>query len=377
MTSSFRVTAMMACFGALPFALSLCEKARRDGSFRAALRPAIYSTSRRVLRPPPMRRFPVRTPLSRAIGASPARAATWRGVRAPSSGISAIRAVAETGPTPGAVRRRAARLRRSFEDAMSLAMVASICATSRCNSRRTRATEARVLFSHVWFRRIFSRFASSTNWRRRSCNALRRLTSFGSGGHSGRSSRIAISRITPASTRSVFASRPSEVAKARARRGLIRIAGTSALPSAVRSGVSYPPDASNATRPPCFATRRAKAPRSLVRTLSWPSGPTTSTQFFATSTPNTISIMIPLFQSHGIGCNRPNQVCRTNHCGRGSGPETMSSHLDIYELPPAATFAHQRRTGYFDQMKGDILFIWSQVSRSVRQSLTARVPNAN
>ncbi len=39
--------------------------------------------------------------------------------------------------------------------------------------------------------------------------------------------------------------------------------------------------------------------------------------------PNTFSIMIPLFQSHGIGSNRPDQVCRTNHCGRGSGRETM------------------------------------------------------
>ena len=51
-------------------------------------------------------------------------------------------------------------------------------------------------------------------------------------GHSGRSSRSAISRITAASTRSVLASRPSEFAKARAQRGLIRIAETPAAASA-------------------------------------------------------------------------------------------------------------------------------------------------
>ena len=33
--------------------------------------------------------------------------------------------------------------------------------------------------------------------------------------------------------------------------------------------------------------------------------------------------MMLLFQSHGIGRNRPDQVCRTNHRGRGSGPQTM------------------------------------------------------
>ncbi len=84
-----------------------------------------------------------------------------------------------------------------------------------------------------------------------------------------------------------------------------------------------PPDASNATRPPACATRAANRARSALAMRACPSGPATSIQFFATSTPKTFSIMIPLFQSHGIGRNRPDQVCRTNHCGRGSGPETM------------------------------------------------------
>lgn len=65
------------------------------------------------------------------------------------------------------------------------------------------------------------------------------------------SSLMAISRITPASPWSVLANRPRLVAKARARRGLMRIAGTPAVASAARSGASHPPDASNATRPPC------------------------------------------------------------------------------------------------------------------------------
>ena len=238
MMRSFRVTATMACFGALPVALSFSEKARREGSCRAALRPAMYSTSRRLLRPPPIRRLPVRRPLYRAIGTSPARAATWRGVSVPSSGISARSAVAETGPTHGAVRSSAARSRRSSDAAIHRAMAVSTPSISRCKSRRTRATEACTPLSDVWVRRVFSRFASSTSWRRRSCKALSWLTSFVSGGHSGKPSRATISRITPASTRSVLASRPSEVAKARARRELMRIAGTPALASAARSGGS-------------------------------------------------------------------------------------------------------------------------------------------
>lgn len=365
------MTAMMACFGALPFSLSRSEKARKLGSFRAALRPAMYRTSRRLLRPPPIRRFPDRTPLSRAIGANPARAATWRGVSVPSSGISAMRAVAETGPTPGAVRRRAARSRSSSDEAMQRAMAVSMLSISRCKGRRTRPTEARIALSDVCFKRIFSHFASSTSWRRRKCKALSLLTSFASGAHSGKSSRMAISRITPASTRSVFAIRPSEFAKARARRGLIRIAGTPACASAMRKGVSYPPEASNATRPPLRPMRRAKASRSLLSIRAYPSGPTTSIQLFATSTPKTFSIMIPFagetphwglsssgsLQSHGIGANCSNQVCRTNHCGRGSSPQAMSliaQSIQIFSSSrPQPTLHVSEGLDFFETRKGN------------------------
>lgn len=117
-----RTYAMTACSAALPFAASLSENARRDGSFRAALRPAMYITPGRLLRPPPLQRLPVRTPLSPAISATPARAASWRGVKVPDSGISARSAVAETGPAPEAVRSRAARSHRSLDAAMHFAM---------------------------------------------------------------------------------------------------------------------------------------------------------------------------------------------------------------------------------------------------------------
>ena len=58
-----------------------------------------------------------------------------------------------------------------------------------------------------------------------------------------------------------------------------------------------------ATRPLLRETCRAKASRSLFSIRAYPSGPTTSIQLFAPSTPNSFSKMIPLFQSHGNSAN--------------------------------------------------------------------------
>src|SRR3954452_17106997 len=64
----------------------------------------MYRQARRVALPPPTVRLPRILPLSRLNGATPTRAAAWRRVSEPSSGSSASRVRALTGPTPGTER---------------------------------------------------------------------------------------------------------------------------------------------------------------------------------------------------------------------------------------------------------------------------------
>src|SRR5262249_39893861 len=72
-----------------------------SGLRRLATNAAMYKTARTGARPPQMVRLPAHVPLSRFNGATPTRAAiSWRLSR-PSSGRSASRVVATTGPTPG------------------------------------------------------------------------------------------------------------------------------------------------------------------------------------------------------------------------------------------------------------------------------------
>src|SRR3954454_6148726 len=68
----------------------------------------MYRQARRVALPPPTVRLPRILPLSRLNGATPTRAAAWRRVSEPSSGSSAGRVRALTGPT---ARHRAPRRR--------------------------------------------------------------------------------------------------------------------------------------------------------------------------------------------------------------------------------------------------------------------------
>ena len=76
---------------------------------RVALGVAMYGTARTDARPSQMRRGPRQAPLSRLKGATPTSAATcWR-VQRPSSGISASKVAAVTGPRPRMLCSQAAR----------------------------------------------------------------------------------------------------------------------------------------------------------------------------------------------------------------------------------------------------------------------------
>ncbi len=67
--------------------------------------------------------------------------------------------------------------------------------------------------------------------------------------------------------------------------------------------------------------------------------------------------MIPLFQSHGIGSSRPDRLCRTNHCGRGSDPETMpppeAAPLSNQSIPILTSPARN----HHDTSKTDWIFV--------------------
>jgi hypothetical protein len=96
----------------------------RPGSLGCAATVAMYRLRRTCPRPPTIIRRPRKAPLSRATGASPARAAMRRRSRWPGSGKSALRAHEVAGPTPGTERSRADRARHILE---RLAAVAPAC----------------------------------------------------------------------------------------------------------------------------------------------------------------------------------------------------------------------------------------------------------
>src|SRR5882724_97452 len=73
---------------------------------------AMYRTRRTGARPPVTMRRPRSVPLSRLNGATPTRAAILRRVSRPSSGRSAMRVNAVTGPIPGTERRRSSASRQ-------------------------------------------------------------------------------------------------------------------------------------------------------------------------------------------------------------------------------------------------------------------------
>src|SRR3954453_22393503 len=112
----------------------------------------MYRQARRVALPPPAVRLPRILPLSRLNGATPTRAAAWRRVSEPSSGSSASRVRALTGPTPGTER--------------SSASLAHQAALSRTAVPRSRSIPASASSSQRRWAAIPSCRAGSAAWRR-------------------------------------------------------------------------------------------------------------------------------------------------------------------------------------------------------------------
>jgi hypothetical protein len=126
-----------------------------------------------VAAPPPwMKRRPRWDPLSRLIGATPARAAIWRRLRVPSSGSLARKVARVTGPTPGteasrsSLARHTGLVRRARPMSRSSSSIAW-ASQSRWSSRRGRSGGA------SWRRRTFSAARISTSWRRRATRSIR------------------------------------------------------------------------------------------------------------------------------------------------------------------------------------------------------------
>src|ERR1035441_5399495 len=90
----------------LYFDLSPVERELVDGVFTISvsvhliLQLGYFKAKRTSGRPPPIQRLPFRVPLSRVQGARPAKAATSRRFKRPSSGIGARTLQAVRGPTP-------------------------------------------------------------------------------------------------------------------------------------------------------------------------------------------------------------------------------------------------------------------------------------
>ena len=83
-TTSLRMTAMMATFGFLPAASKRCLKAFKIGFHMAAAWAAMKRTRRTAARPPKMERNPFILPLSKSYGTTPTKAAIERLRKLPS-----------------------------------------------------------------------------------------------------------------------------------------------------------------------------------------------------------------------------------------------------------------------------------------------------
>ena len=167
----------------------------------------MYRAERMAVRPPETERLPRNAPLSRFIGATPTRAATWPRFKLPSSGRCVSRIEESTGPTPGTLRSRSSWARHRGDERISPVMSlsrSSICCLSHwmCSSTkgRTRLEAGR--------RRLRSDVSISKSCRRRSTRARSsRVCSSGSG-RTGGLIASANSASTMASMASVLASWP-------------------------------------------------------------------------------------------------------------------------------------------------------------------------
>ncbi len=173
---------------------------------RVAVRgPAVNSTARHGARPPPIMLLPCHWPDWRTHGARPPSAATLRRSRLPSSGISARRTRAVTGPIPGMLVRSFSFLAPGGDPRTMSSMSVRPRTAPSCKA----ATRRSMLLRSRFVRRAREALPLgpiiSTIWRRRDTRSdSSRVCSSGSGRTSGLMASTKRA-ITTASSRSVLA----------------------------------------------------------------------------------------------------------------------------------------------------------------------------
>ena len=231
----------------------------------------MYRGERIAVLPPHMERLPRYLPLSRFIGATPTRAATWPRFKLPSSGRWVSRMEESTGPTPGTLRSKSSWARHRGDErinpVMSLSRSSICCLSHRmcsCNKGRTRLEAGR--------RRLCSEVSISKSCSRRSTRARSSRVRSSGRGRTGGLIASANSANTWASMASVLASWPLAWAKLRTWRGLTNDTGSPASSSSLATNVSYPPVASSTTprgsRGTSWSTIEAMPSASLVYCLA-------------------------------------------------------------------------------------------------------------
>ncbi len=179
-----------------------------------------------------MKRLPCHWPDSRATGARPARLAAALASRPPSSGIAASSPAAVAFPMPGMEASVSARRDSPSSPASVRAIAASTARSCRsiCSSRRRHCCPSSAT------RRPLRRFSAATRSRasasRATVRSPRSRSALPGGSVGRRSSAAPIRARTAASAASVFALRPIDCAKRRARSGFARASGRPASASA-------------------------------------------------------------------------------------------------------------------------------------------------
>ena len=257
----------------------------------------MYRAARTSALPAKIVRLPRYLPLSRLMGASPARAAIFFLFNCPSSGSRARRVQALTGPIPLKVLRRFSFSLHRGVFLIRLLMSFPTLLIHWASHAMWTSISAFVQEEALW-RRFFS---SVSIWTSCLLLATRACNLWASASFKGRTSGLITSpnrAITSASMASVFASLPVAFAKSRTCFGLMTT--TLSLWSARISttGTSYPPEAYNTTRSgPSFPRNRARSVRpfsSLEKSFWMVSGRMKTTSVsFATSIPAYRSIITP------------------------------------------------------------------------------------
>ncbi len=295
----------------------------------------MYRAQRMAVLPPHTERLPRNAPLSRFIGATPARAATWPRFKLPNSGRCVSRIQESTGPTPGTLRSRSSWARHRGDERISSLMSlsrSSICSLSHrmcsCIRGRTRLEACR--------RRFRSDVSISKSCRRRSTRPRNSRVSLSGRRRTGGLTASANCASTWASIVSVLASLPVARAKLRTWRGLTNDTGSPASSSSLASSVSNPPVASSTTpegsRGTMWSTIKATPLASLVYCLSSCVGriakfscsadtsiPTyTSDGFGITAPPFVPNVLLTQAQSCNIRPSFPGRIGAHNCSGSGS-----------------------------------------------------------